>query len=179
MPSPNASPAAEPLFFQRSCSPSPKVEALSGSLSAFGGAGWVVVLTVSDVDARIAEIDENLTRLELTVLERQEQLMERKQLYEEKHPKTKHGGDRRPSPQLEDLKPERFTKDVSKRIGRSEQAVQRDIQIAKGIVPEVRDQLRETRFANNQSELLSLSRLPEEQQRQVATMDTPYSTPSA
>ena len=61
--------------------------------------GWreipVIIFSLSDVDRQIAEIDENLIRNELTVLERSEQLVRRKALYECKHPETKAGGDRK------------------------------------------------------------------------------------
>ncbi|MBF0115631.1 MAG: ParB N-terminal domain-containing protein [Magnetococcales bacterium] len=47
--------------------------------------------TGSDVDQRLAEIDENLCRADLTHLERAEHLAERKSLYETMHPEVRHG----------------------------------------------------------------------------------------
>ncbi len=134
--------------------------------------GWetvpALVLSLDDVDARIAEIDENLVRLELTVLERAEQLAERKQLHEARHPETRHGGDRRSSRKDCDLKPERFTAGEAKRTSRKERAVQLDVRIAERIAPEVRDALRETPAADDQTELLRITRMPEDEQLEVA-----------
>ena len=54
------------------------------------------VIDLDDLDAELAEIDENLMRNELTVLERGEQFLRRKQIYVIKHPEaepvTKRGG---------------------------------------------------------------------------------------
>ena len=44
------------------------------------------------VEAELAEIDENLVRAELSPAERDLHLARRKELYEGKHPETKHGG---------------------------------------------------------------------------------------
>ena len=45
-----------------------------------------------EVSARIAELDENLCRGNLSSIEETRAIAERKQLYEERHPETKHGG---------------------------------------------------------------------------------------
>ena len=92
-------------------------------------------VSIDNVDVRIAEIDENLVRLELTVLERSEQLAERKQLYEERHPGTGRGGDRRSSGHDDRLKPKTFIADASRRTGRAERSVRRGVRIGERIAP--------------------------------------------
>ena len=55
------------------------------------------VVSLSELDAELAQIDENLIRNELTVLERAEQLKRRKEIYEAKYPESKRPqGGRKP-----------------------------------------------------------------------------------
>jgi ParB family chromosome partitioning protein len=76
---------------------------------------------------KLAEIDENLIRRTLTASERAKLIGERKAIYEEVHPETRHGGDRKSSRQVGDLKErDRFTADTARKSGKSERAVQRD-----------------------------------------------------
>jgi len=49
------------------------------------------VVSLSELDAELAQIDENLIRNELTVLERAEQLKRRKEIYEAKYPESRAG----------------------------------------------------------------------------------------
>ena len=68
-------------------------------LAAANMLGWetVPVVIVDDsgddggLKAELAEIDENLARAELTILERAEHLARRKEIYEALHPETKAG----------------------------------------------------------------------------------------
>lgn len=92
-----------------------------------------IIVTASDLDARIAEIDENLIRNELTPAERAMHIAERKRLYEEAHPETKKGTSQasgmnekigRGRKVCDDV--ERFTSDTAKKTGTSERKVQLD-----------------------------------------------------
>jgi N6-adenosine-specific RNA methylase IME4 len=88
-----------------------------------------IVVDASDDEARLAEIDENLMRSELTPAERAIHIAERKRLYEALHPATRHGGDRKSeksSRQIGDLNSDRFTSDTAAKTGTSERVIQRD-----------------------------------------------------
>lgn len=85
-----------------------------------------IVVDATNDEARLAEIDENLCRGELTPAQRALHIAERKRIYEVLHPSTKHGGDRA-SRQIGDLKrDDRFTADAAEKTGIAERVIQRD-----------------------------------------------------
>ena len=100
-------------------------------LAAAQRLGWqyvdVIIVEVSQPQARLIEIDENLVRSELTAAERALCMAERQKMYELSHPETKKGGDRksRSKRQLGALS-ESFAEETSKKTGLSKRAVQRD-----------------------------------------------------
>jgi len=126
----------------------------------------VQVLDVEKADQRMAEIDENLIRSELTALERGEHLAERKRLYEALHPETKHGGDRA-SGKVGHLKP-RFTKDVASKTGAGERTIRHAVSITNNLDDDVRDTIRHLPIADNQRELGRLAKLDRDEQYRVA-----------
>ncbi|MFH1013595.1 MAG: ParB N-terminal domain-containing protein [Thermoplasmatota archaeon] len=127
------------------------------------------VLSMDDMKLDLVEIDENLIRLELTVLERAEQLKMRKEIYDMLYPESKstlkggriHGNPMRgavPAPQT-------FTKDASKKIGMAQRTIQSDIQIATGLDDDVKEQIRDTPLADRKEDLLKLARMDKETQK--------------
>lgn len=128
----------------------------------------VVVLSGSDLDTHIAEIDENLMRFELTVMERAIALAERKKLYLAKYPETKAdvaGGKARgrqqqaamAGPAMADGVPT-FTKDVSEKIGKAERTIRADIQIGESIPEKLQEAIIGSSLGDNKEGLLGLSR---------------------
>lgn len=134
-----------------------------------------VVRDLDDDEARIVEIDENLIRRELNILDRALFLRERKDVYERLNPEARHGGDRRSDKTKSQplrldlgLRAERFTAEVAEKVGLSERTVQLAIQMATELDPEAVDLLRATKFAANQNALLKLSKEPPAKQRTLA-----------
>lgn len=124
------------------------------------------VRNLSDAEARLAEIDENLARRELGPLDRALFLSERKRVWEALHPDTQHGGDRRSGGiKSQRLRldrglptPERFSKSAARKTGLSERAVQLALELGSGLVPEAIAVMRGTRLAENASALLRIAR---------------------
>jgi hypothetical protein len=94
---------------------------------------------VSDLDAELLEIDENLCRAALSPAERSAAMTRRKQIYLKKHPETQHGG----GGKGRDMKSRkvcdstvRFTKDTAEKTHRGERSVQLDVHRGEEIGPE-------------------------------------------
>jgi ParB family chromosome partitioning protein len=138
--------------------------------------GWETIQAVTfegdAIDAQIATIDENLIRRELTVAERSELLAERKRLYEEKHPETKHGGDRKNdeiktrNPRF-DPAPSSFTADVAAKTGRGRRTVEEEVRIGERLAPDVMEKVKASPIADSKAALKSLADLPPERQRGI------------
>lgn len=149
-------------------------------LTACKKLGWTTIpANVVDMDAlhaELAEIDENLIRNELTVLERAEQLKRRKEIYEELYPETKHvtergGPGRGKKTNAESalvLNRPSFTEDTAKKTGQSQRSVQVEVQIATHLDDEVKEMIRDTELADRKTDLLKLARMDKEEQKKVA-----------
>jgi|694.fasta_scaffold02092_12 ParB/RepB/Spo0J family partition protein len=129
-----------------------------------------IIVEAEDTEARLAEIDENLMRGELTPAERALHVAERKRLYEEMHPETKNGGDRKSSKissqTLRSDQIDRFTADTARKTGTSERKVQLDA--ARGNKIKNLDKVIGTSLDKGE-ELDALARLEPEQQDEIIT----------
>jgi N6-adenosine-specific RNA methylase IME4 len=130
-----------------------------------------LVLKLDALKCELAEIDENLIRSDLTVLERGEQLKRRKEIYEALHPSVKHGGAPGKAGGGKSTKDEiisSFATDTSAKTRQSPRTIQQEVQIASDIQDDVKEVIRETDIADNKTELLKLARLDKKKQREVA-----------
>jgi len=129
------------------------------------------IVSLDELDAELAQIDENLIRNELTVLERAEQLKRRKEIYEAKYPESKAKTGRelveRRWHTADIVSAVSFTEDTASKIGVSPRTIRRDVQIAEDLADEVKEAIRNTDLADNKTELLRLARLDEEEQKEV------------
>jgi N6-adenosine-specific RNA methylase IME4 len=144
-------------------------------LTACQSLGWTevpaVLLSLNEVDAELAELDENMFRANLTVLEWAECLKRRKELYEAKHPESRRGS--RPGKagggkvaKTESISS--FAADSAAKSGVSGRTVQQGVQIAEKLHPEVKRTIRDLPLADSKVELLRLARMTPETQRRVA-----------
>lgn len=143
----------------------------------------------SELMGELLEIDENLIRDDLSVLDKVSQLARRKEIYEELYPMTKNGGDRGDKinitsdyfrlHQVEEVesnnslneidRPERFSLDTAKKMGKSEQTVQRLVSVGKDILPYA-EQLQGTAIDDNFSELQRFAKLDDDVKDKVITI---------
>jgi ParB family chromosome partitioning protein len=140
--------------------------------------GWKTIpariLDLPDLQAELAEIDENLERNQLTALEYTQALARRKAIYEAMHPDTKAGGDRKSSEKIKaqelrfDPAPS-FTEETAKATGKSARSIQVDVAIAEALDPEAAETIADVpEVADNKVELTRLGKLPPKEQRAVA-----------
>jgi ParB family chromosome partitioning protein len=91
----------------------------------------IVVENATDLELELIQIDENILRRPLTLVQEARALARRKQIYQDLNPATKRGGDRRANNQLGSLKS--FAKATAAATGRSVTAVNRSVARAEKI----------------------------------------------
>ena len=117
------------------------------------------IAELDEVDAELAEIDENLYRRELTVLEQAEHLQRRMELLEIKGQRAKAGDNQHSDATT--------TAAVADSIGISERSAQQRLQIARGLTQEARDALRDTELAESTTKLLEIAKKPQQYQAEI------------
>ena len=130
--------------------------------------------TVSDLDglqAEIAEIDENIIRLNLHYSDEGKQLARRKEIYEMLHPETRQGhrnGQTSKTDTETVLGTKSFADDTAEKTRQSPRTIRRKIQVATNLTPEV------TEIAKNEGitfkNALKLSHLKPEKQMEAAEL---------
>ena len=131
-----------------------------------------IVRDVDDLTAELLEIDENLKRNELTVLEQGEHIIRREQVLEAMGARAESGfnGNQYTSPKVggEMVSPPKTTENLASEIGLSKRSFQQRKQIAKGIAPDVKAKIGQFEVSNSTSQLLTLARKNEDEQREIA-----------
>lgn len=127
-----------------------------------------VVVNLDELDAELGEIDENLMRVDLTVLEQGELLLRRDEILKEKGQRAKAGDNQFiQGGETVSLPQRKSTSDVAAEIGISERSTQQRIQIARDILPEVKEAIKDTEIADSTRRLLEIARLDEKKQRDI------------
>lgn len=128
---------------------------------------------LTEDEARLVEIDENLIRAELTVLDRAVFLATRKEIYETLHPEAAHGKTKKPKTEKGKVANmatfARYSKDAAAKTGLSERSIQRATELASKLDSLTISVLRSTKLADNQAQLKALCEVPREQQLALVT----------
>jgi ParB family transcriptional regulator, chromosome partitioning protein len=132
------------------------------------------VVTYTDKDqARLAEIDENLIRNELEIMERSELWLERDQILERMGLRARRGDNQHTHRKNESSGSEysarhtRTTLELAQETGYSDRTFQQGKQIARDITPEVKAVVRGTPAANSSKLLLKVARAGGEERKQA------------
>lgn len=129
------------------------------------------VVPLNDLKRELAEIDENLVRHDLTVLERSEHLARRKEIYEALHPQAKHGGapGKAGGGKAKAENISSFADETAAAAGVTPRTVRQEVQIAEGLSEDVKEAIRGSGVADRKADLLALARVKEpEKQKEIA-----------
>lgn len=160
--------------------------------------GWETieanVFEGNDLECELVEIDENLMNNDLTVLEQGEHIQRRNEILEAMGQRAKQGDNRftfdrgvtviplktietfngeiisplKTTFRGDTVSPLKTTEEIAKEAGLSERSAQRRLQIARDILPEAKELIRDTEIANSTTQLLELARLKPEKQIEIA-----------
>jgi ParB family chromosome partitioning protein len=148
-------------------------------LEACRSLGWteipIRVLEMGEVEERLVELDENLARRELTVLERGEFLVQRKAYYEALHPETRRGTAGGLAKALKAAGGTvggvpSFADAVARSTRYSRRTVQSEVAIIHAMPSDVREKLRGTVIEDRKSDLMRLACFTHQEQRAVADL---------
>ena len=140
--------------------------------------GWTEISAFvgnfTELQAELVEIDENFVRSPLSDMQRNDMLLRRKQIYEELHPETKKGGDRKSEEikttrcrsAFEQVKP--FTQDAAEKLHLSRRTVERRVHIASSLTPEAKKVIRGAEDKFPQKETLKLTHVDAAHQEEAA-----------
>jgi ParB/RepB/Spo0J family partition protein len=130
----------------------------------------VIVVSLDQIRQQIAEIDENLIRRSLSVLELSLNLKKKKELYEILYPQTRRGGSRKNHNDKTDTlkKPESFAVKFSSEQGISSRSTHRLLHIAANLTDKACELIKYHRVADNRTELAHLAAFKPDVQISIA-----------
>ena len=124
------------------------------------------------LQAELAVIDDNLVRHNLNHIDEANQLLQRKEIYEELHPETRQGmrnGQTSKTAAVAVLESKSFVADTSSKTGMAERTIRDKIQVAKNLTPEVKAMVKESGISEKNA--LKLARIKDEdKQKEAAQM---------
>ncbi|MBF0182494.1 MAG: ParB N-terminal domain-containing protein [Magnetococcales bacterium] len=130
------------------------------------------VMACSELQARLAQIDENLLHRALSPLDRAKFLAERKKIYEALYPETRHGAaatNARMGRQNDKMS---FCESSEKSTGLDKRTVERSVRLHNKLTPESRARLEGTWVAKRGGDLTALSKqTPKDQKKIIDILD--------
>jgi ParB family transcriptional regulator, chromosome partitioning protein len=128
----------------------------------------VKIVSQSELESKLLEIDENLFRAELSKLDRGDHFLKRKLIYEELHPETKKGVAGAMAKHGSANDNLSFAEDTAKKMGGSLKTIERDVARARKITKKVKDLIRDKpEISDSGVELDVLADLSESDQKKV------------
>ena len=133
-----------------------------------------VVVELEDLKRDLAEIDENLVRLDIPVIDQADRMKLRQHIYEGLGLTSEVGGDRKSAEYKEKNQDEIisgwFTKDTADKTGMSERSIQFLTQISKNIGHDLKAEIRGSPLAYKHNELVKLARIKDHKEQRAAAL---------
>lgn len=126
-----------------------------------------IIIDADEIKAELMEIDENIIRRDLTALERAEQLNRRKEIYEKLYPHSNESRNQYTAKRNNFAEQKTFTEDTAQKTGKSQRAIQQDIQIANNISEEVKQKIKGSELEDKKTALLKIAKASIENQSKV------------
>jgi len=125
------------------------------------------IVDLNDMDAELAEIDENLIRNELHYTKRGDLLVRRQEIYDEKHPEAKKGQYGYKGTEVKKAENEiiSFSEDTATKTSVSQRTIQQEMQISKNLTPESKSIICQVDLPK--TDALKLARMKPEQQKEI------------
>jgi len=126
---------------------------------------------------KLIRLDENLVRNEGHYIERAKALLERKDIYEELYPETKRISTLKQyrNDKMSSREQLSFSQDIAQKLGISERTIEREIQIARDIIPEVQDFIKEQDIGKTDALLIAREK-PQKQQQIIEELSAKTSS---
>ncbi len=133
-----------------------------------------VMVELEDLKYDLAEIDENLIRLDIPVIDQADRMKRRQEIYGALGLSSKHGGDHM-SLEYKEKKQDGivvtcFSEDTAQKIGLSPTSVYRLIQISKNIPHDLKAEIRDTFLAFELRNLTKLARIKDHSEQRAAAL---------
>lgn len=118
------------------------------------------LVEMTDDEARLSEIDENLMRRELSVIDKAIFLAQRKEVWDKLYPETAKTGPKKLRTECPQFRPKTFTADAAAKTGLSDRTIRRAIELNNVLCddPELVSIVRGTKLADNAAQLKALLR---------------------
>jgi ParB family transcriptional regulator, chromosome partitioning protein len=134
------------------------------------------IITCEDFSqARLAEIDENLIRSELEALERAELWLERDRILEQMGLRARRGDNQHTPKKIgraTNARPLKTTVELAREAGYTKRTFQQGKQIARSIVPEVKNLIKGTSIAESPTKLLKLAKAGQAERERAEQAET-------
>ena len=133
-----------------------------------------VVIELEDLKLDLVEIDENLVRLDIPVIDQADRMKRRQEIYGALGLTTVHGGDRKSAEYKEknqdSIMPFCFSDDTAQKIGLTPGSIQRLVYISEHISYNLKAEIRESHLAFEFVNLLKLARIKDHKEQRAAAL---------